>query len=94
MILGSMISFLFGAALAQRFNVLVLVPAMAFVMVVSVGAGITHLQVAWEIVKMAAIAAICLQCGYFAGILIRHFLSAGSRSSVAGAEPSPHHAAR
>ena len=39
MISISMISFLFGAALGQRFNVVVLIPAMAIVLVLAVGAG-------------------------------------------------------
>ena len=73
MITISMISFLFGAALGQRFNVVVLIPAMAIVLVLAVGAGATHAQANWWIVVMAATASICLQCGYFAGIGVRHF---------------------
>jgi len=93
----SMICLLLGAVLGQRFTVLVLVPAMAIVMVLSVGAGWTHPQYAWWIVKMAGAAAICLQCGYFAGIIIRHFLVAvpSQQSPLAGAENASHrHAAR
>lgn len=97
MIATSMISFLFGAVLGQRFNVVVLVPAVAVVLFLSVGAAVTHPQVVWGIAKMAASAAICLQCGYFFGIIIQHFLlSAPSQgtSSLAGAETSTRHAAR
>ncbi len=90
----SMICLLFGALLGQRFTVLALVPAMAIVMVLSVGAGWTHPQSAWWIVKMAVAAAICLQCGYFVGIIMRHFL--GERPSqqslpLAGTGASRHH---
>ena len=92
----SMICLLLGAALGQRFTVFVLVPAMAIVMVLSVGAGWTHPHAAWWIVKTAGAAAICLQCGYFAGIITRHYLVAmrSQRSSrLAAAEPQRQHPA-
>jgi hypothetical protein len=97
MIATLMIGMLFGAALGQRFNVMVLVPAMAVVLLLSIGAGVAHPQAAWEILKMAASAAMGLQCGYFFGILIRHFLVAAPSqrtSSIATAKTSTHHAAR
>jgi len=96
MIATSMISFLFGAVLGQRFTVLVLIPAMVVVMVIAMGAAITHPQTAWWITAMAAAAALCLQCGYFAGILIRHFLAAApsQESPLAGAETSTRPAIR
>jgi hypothetical protein len=94
----SMICLLFGAVLGQRFTVLVLVPTMAIMMVLSVGAGWAHPQSAWWIVKIAGAAAICLQCGYFTGIIIRHFLVATppqQSSPLAGAKTSRgHHAVR
>ena len=97
MITISVISFLFGAALGHRFNVVVLLPAMAIVLALSVGAGVTSaLTVGW-IVVMAAMAALWLQFGYFAGIGIRHFLVAApsqESSPLAGAETSARHAAR
>lgn len=92
----SMICLLLGAMLGQRFTVLVLVPAMAVVMVLSVGAGWAHPHSAWSILKVAGAAAICLQCGYFAGIATRIFLDAmrSRRSSeLAAAEPQRHHPA-
>jgi hypothetical protein len=97
MISASMISFLFGAVLSQRFSVLVLVPAMTIVMVLSVGAGFAHPDDTWWIVRTAVAVAVCLQCGYFAGIVMRHFLVARSSrgsSPLAGAETSTTHAAR
>ena len=96
MIAALMISFLFGAVLGQRFNVVVLVPAVAIVLVLSVGAGFAHPQAAWWIIKMAGAGAICLQCGYFAGIVTRHLLAAepsGRSSPLARAETSTRHAA-
>jgi hypothetical protein len=97
MITLSMINFLFGAALGQRFNVVVLIPAMAIVLVLSVGAGVTHAQSVWSIVLMAATAAVCLQFGYFTGIGVRHLLLAARQrgsSPLTPAETSVRHAAR
>ena len=97
MIATSMISFLFGAVLGQRFTVLVLIPAMVIVIVLAVGAAVTHPQASWWIIAMAAAAAVCLQCGYFAGMFIRHFMlnvPSQSPSSLAGAQTSTRHAAR
>ena len=71
-----MLSFLFGTLLGQRFKVVVLVPAMAPVLILSVTAGITQPNAAWEISKIATSMAVSLQCGYLAGIAIRHFLAA------------------
>jgi hypothetical protein len=96
MFAASMISFLFGAALGQRFNVVVLVPAVAIVLFLSVGAGFAHPQAAWWIIRMAGAGAICLQCGYFVGIVTRHFLAAepsGGSPPLARAETSTRHAA-
>jgi len=96
MIATSIISFLFGAVLGQRFTVLVLIPGMMIVMVLATGAAITHPHAAWWIIAMAAAAAVCLQAGYFAGIFIRHFLAAtpSQESPLAGAETSTRHAVR
>lgn len=91
----SLISFLFGAALGQRFKVLVLVPAMAIVMMLSIGAGIMNAQKPWWIVLIVVTASTCLQFGYFVGIGIRHFLAAapsGDSSPVASAETQAGHA--
>ncbi len=96
MIASSIISFLFGAVLGQRFTVLVLVPAIVIVMILATAAAIAHPQAAGWIIAMAAVAAVCLQCGYFAGIFIRHFLAAAPsrQSPLAGAETSTRHAVR
>ena len=96
MIAASIISFLFGAVLGQRFTVVILVPAVAIVLVLSVGAGFAHPQAAWWTIRMAGVGAICLQCGYFAGIVARRFLEAepsGGSSHLANAETSTRHAA-
>jgi len=96
MMTTSIISFLFGAALGQRFKVLALVPAMAVTLILLFGAGITHAQPVWSIILMAVTAVMCLQFGYFAGIAIRHWSAAFSRGSspLTPVETSARHAAR
>ena len=96
MILASMIGLLFGASLAQRLSVVALLPAMAMIVVLSAGAGIVYPHAAWEIIKMATLAAISLQCGYFAGIIVRHFQVAAlsqAPAPAAAAEASTHRTA-
>jgi hypothetical protein len=79
----SMVSLLVGAVLGQRFKVMVLIPAIAIVLVLAAGTGVTHAHTAWSIVLMATTAATSMQIGYLIGIGIRHVLAAAlsSRSS-------------
>lgn len=96
MISTSIISLLFGATLAQRFKVVALLPAMAVVMILAAVTEGAQPQGVWWLVKMAATAAICLQAGYFFGIVVRHFLAdePSERSSeLSPAETSTRHAA-
>jgi hypothetical protein len=89
-----MLSFLFGTLLGQRFKVVVLVPAMAPVLILSITAGITQPNAAWEIIKIATSMAVFLQCGYLAGIAIRYFLAAAparGSSSLVSVEASTNH---
>ena len=72
----SMISFLVGAVLGQRFKIVVLIPAFAIVLVFVIGTGVVLTQAAWWIVLMAAAAVTCLQIGYFVGIGVHHVLAA------------------
>jgi hypothetical protein len=78
----SMISFFAGAALAQRFKVMVLMPAIVIVVGLAVATGFAHVPTAWSVVLMAATAATCLQVGYLVGIGIRHFLVAALPQST------------
>ena len=97
MITLSMISLLVGAALGQRFKVLVLMPAIAMVLVLVVASGVWLAQTAWVIVLMAATAATCLQIGYFVGIAIHHFVSTAlsqNSSPLAAPKATARHAAR
>jgi hypothetical protein len=93
----SIIGLLFGATLAQRFKVVALVPAMVIVMILAAVIEGTHAQGSWWFFKTAAAAAVCLQSGFFAGIIARHFLVAESSeasSQLSPAETSSRHAAR
>jgi hypothetical protein len=96
MISTSIISLLVGATLAQRFKVAALLPAMAIVMIL---AAVTQgaLPSLWWFVKMTVIAAVCLQSGFFIGILGRHFMATDpseASSQLSPAERSTRHAAR
>jgi hypothetical protein len=97
MLSTSIISFLCGATLAQRFKVVALLPAMPIVMVVATVTDGTPLAGAWWFVKMAATAAVCLQTGFFAGILARHFIGdepSETTAQLSRAETSTSRAAR
>ena len=72
----SMISFLLGAVLGQRFKIVVLIPAFAIVLAFVVGTGVALAQTAGSIVLMAAAAVTCLQIGYLVGIGVHHVLAA------------------
>jgi hypothetical protein len=78
----SMISFLVGTVLGQRFKIVVLIPVFAIVLVFAVGTGIALAQTAWWVVLMATAAVTCLQIGYLFGIGVHHVLAAAlSRKS-------------
>ena len=72
----SMISFLVGAVLGQRFKIVVLIPAFAIVLFFVVGTGVALAQTGWWMVLMAAAAVTCLQIGYLVGIGVHHVLGA------------------
>jgi len=83
MIWLSIVSLSVGALLAQRFTIVVLVPATLAVVVIAIGAGVAQANSAWLIVGMTAAASVSIQAGYFVGMLIQHGLDAlsASRSS-------------
>jgi hypothetical protein len=93
----SMISFLVGAVLGQRFKIVVLIPAFAILLAFAVGTGVAHDQTAWLIVLTATAAATCLQIGYLVGIGVHHVLTAAlskRSSSLTSTTTSAPHAAR
>jgi hypothetical protein len=71
----SIISLSVGALLAQRFKIIVLVPATFAVLVLAIGAGVAQASSAWLIVLTIAAASVSIQVGYFVGMLIQHGLS-------------------
>ena len=83
MIWLSIVSLSAGALLAQRFRIIVLVPATLTVLVIAIGAGVAQANSVWWIVAMIAAASVSMQVGYFIGMLFQHFLGAllASRSS-------------
>ena len=97
MISTSIVSLLVGAILAQRFKVVALLPAMAIMMIFAAVTEGTPVQGLWWFVKMAAVAAVSLQAGFFAGIIARHLLAdepSQSSPRLSPTDASPRHAAR
>ena len=71
MILLAAISLLVGAVLAQRFKVMVLVPATGFMLVAAMGTAFVQAHTAWWTILVAAAGVASLQIGYFIGLGIR-----------------------
>jgi hypothetical protein len=74
MIWLSIISLAVGALLAQRFKIIVLVPATLMVVVVAIGAGVVQTSGGWLTILTIAAASVSIQAGYFVGMLIQHGL--------------------
>jgi hypothetical protein len=64
-----------GSLLAQRFKVLVLVPALAVTIVLAITLGYHHGYSAWQIFIGAVEDISCLQLGYLVGAGINHVLT-------------------
>lgn len=84
-LLLSAASFLLGAALAQRFTVLILVPAVFAVLMLSLGIGVTEALTAWSIIVTAAMIATSMQIGYLIGISVHDVLAAAASRSAPSA---------
>lgn len=87
----STVSFLVGAALAQRYTIMVLLPAVAAVLTLAVGIGVTNAYTFWSIVVTAATAATSMQIGYLIGMSIHGLLAAASSRpapSTSGQHPA------
>jgi hypothetical protein len=76
MILLVIISWLTGAVLAQRFKIMILIPAVAPVIGAATAMGVAQAHPVWWILVMAGAACASMQVGYFLGLSIRHFLEA------------------
>jgi hypothetical protein len=79
--------FLAGALLAQRFKILVLIPATALAIVVD--AGMDRGNTIWQIVIAATLTTCCMQVGYFVGAN-GHDIFVASRTNPRYADGQPH----
>jgi len=75
-----------GAVLGLRFKVLVLMPALGFVLPATVISAFAQGDGAWAIAGACAMAATLLEIGYLAGTLTR-FTLAGARVARRRASP-------
>jgi hypothetical protein len=89
--------FLVGAALGQRFSVLVLVPAVLVTLGVAIGLGIVRAQAPGTIALVTIAAIACLQIGYVLGLVIHQLvqsrasrLRSGSFADSSGARRPAH----
>ena len=82
--------FLVGAALGQRFTVLVLVPAILVTLGVAIGLGIARGQMPGTIALVTVAAIASLQIGYLLGVGVRQLIqSRASRPRSASFADSP-----
>src|SRR5258708_15047152 len=91
MIWLSIVSLTAGALLAQRFKIIVLMPATLAVVLLAIGAGLAQTQGVWPTLLMIAAASVCIQTGYFVGMLIHHGLGTllACRSSFSDPTSAP-----
>ena len=84
MIWLSTVSLVAGCLLAQRFKIIVLVPATFVVVVIAVAVGIAQSSGVWSTILMMATTSVELQIGYFLGMFIQYGLGAllARRSTV------------
>jgi hypothetical protein len=67
--------FLIGAALGVRFKVLILIPAIGLAFIAILAGGIARSDSASAILIAFVLASICLQIGYFCGIVMQYWLA-------------------
>ena len=81
MILVAIPSFLVGAVLAQRFKVMILLPATALVLIAAAGTGLTQSYTIGWTMLIAGAGSASLQVGYQFGLGLRWLLESGSTES-------------
>jgi hypothetical protein len=72
MMMPAIIGFLIGAAVAQRFKVLMLIPVVLLTLLIIVAGSVTRTEALWNIALAALIVTGSLQIGYLAGSALRH----------------------
>ena len=70
MIWLSIVSLAVGALLASRLKIMALMPAT--LVVVAAGAQLAEIKDVWSILLIVGTASICIQSGYFVGMLLQH----------------------
>jgi hypothetical protein len=75
---------LIGAALGQRFTVLILIPAILATLGAAIGLGVARAQMPGTIALLALAAVACLQIGYLFGVIARQ-LTEGRTSRLRSA---------
>ena len=93
MMLLAIPSLLVGAVLAQRFRVMILLPATAMMLVLAAVAGLLQSYTVWGIVVLAAAGGASLQIGYLFGLGLHYLLETRSteRPQSARASASARH---
>ena len=89
MLAPAILSLLVGVALAQRFKVLVLVPAIMITLLFALVSGLARGDVNWTAAALIAVTIIVgLQIGYLLGIGVRHLLLLGRAHRLRAASPT------
>ena len=84
----TILSALTGAVLAQRFKIMILIPATASVIGLTMVTGLVRAHAVWSVLLMAAAASASIQLGYILGLGIRHFLEASLAQRPARLRPN------
>jgi len=88
MIWLAIIGLLVGAVLAQRFKIMVLVPATAMALAAAASTGLVQVHSAGWTISIAAAGIASLQIGYFIGLGIRHVIEAPVSEAPRSFRPS------
>jgi hypothetical protein len=76
-----------GVVLGLRYNVLVLVPGVAFAMLLAVIVGVAQAESFWSILLMTIVLAVAVQLGYLAGVVIYAAIEAFRTAMMKGRNP-------
>jgi len=89
MLAPAILSLLVGIALAQRFKVLVLVPAIMITLLFAFVSGLARANTGWTADALIAVTFIVgLQIGYLLGIGVRHLMLLGRAHRLRAASPT------
>jgi len=81
MIWVPIVSLAVGALLAQRFKIIVVLPATLAVAVVAFGVATTQNSSASSTIMIIVVTSVSMQAGYFVGMMVRRGMGGASRSS-------------